>query len=196
MLFTLTASMTKKLVRPIAVCLLLATSIATKTIAQEYVSPTKPAQTGKAPGMKVKLLDSSASGTKTYAVIFGKGDEVVSGLTEFAQRYGVKSAHYKGLGDATGIKVGWYDYGRKQFKVIPIDTAEVTSLIGDVAVYNGKPVAHTHVSAATSDGIVHGGHLLEMYIGPTLEVIITVEPTPLYKKLDTEFEAGIIDPGL
>ena len=34
----------------------------------------------------------------------------------------------------------------------------------------------------SSDGIVHGGHLLEMYVGPALEVIVIVEPTALYKK--------------
>lgn len=163
--------------------------------AQEYVSPVKPAETGKAPGMKVKLLSTSGE-SKTYMIVFEKGDEVVSGLTEFAQKYKVKSAHYKGLGDAVSSKAGWYDYQRKQFKVIKIDTAEVTSFIGDIATFNGKPVAHTHFSAATSDGLVHGGHLLEMYIGPTLEVSITTEPTPLFKRLNEEFNAGVIDPDL
>lgn len=162
---------------------------------QEYVSPTKPAETGKAPGMSVKLLDS-INGKKTYAIIFRHGDEVVSGLTEFAQKYNVKSAHYTAIGDATSIKVGWYDYDHKMFKVIRIDTAEVTSLVGDVAVFNGKPVAHSHINVATKDGTSHGGHLLELYVGPTLELFVTVEPTPLYKKLDVEFEAGVIDPAL
>ncbi len=163
--------------------------------AQEYVSPTKPAETGKAPGMKVRLLDS-ADGKITYAIIFKHGDEVVSGLTEFAQKYNVKSAHYTAIGDATNVKVGWYDYNHKMFKVIPVDTAEVTSLVGDVAVFNGKPVAHSHINVATKDGMSHGGHLLQLYVGPTLELFITVEPTPLYKMLDTEFEAGVIDPAL
>jgi predicted DNA-binding protein with PD1-like motif len=128
--------------------------------------------------------------------IFSKGDEVVSGLTEFAQKYNVKSAHYQGVGDAMSAKAGWYDYARKEFKVIQIDTAEITSFIGDIAMFNGKPVAHSHFSAATSDGSVHGGHLLELIIGPTMEVFVTVEPTPLYKKLDEEFKAGVIDPAL
>ena len=68
--------------------------------------------------------------------------------------------------------------------------------MGDIAVYNGKPVAHTHVSLATFDGLVHGGHLFELFSGPTIELILTVEPTPLYKKLNTEFDAAIIDPDL
>jgi uncharacterized protein len=164
--------------------------------AQEYVSPTNPAETGKSPGVKVKLLSTTGE-IKTYALIFSTGDEVVSGLTEFAQKYNIKSAHYTAIGDATSAKVGWYDKSRKMFKVIPIaPPSEVTSLIGDVAVFNGKPVAHSHVNVATEDGITHGGHLLQLIVGPTLELIITVEPTPMYKVLNQEFEAAVIDPSL
>jgi predicted DNA-binding protein with PD1-like motif len=164
--------------------------------AQDYVSPTQPAEIGKAPGMKVKLVSTNEQ-TKTYAVVFSPGDEVRSGLTEFAQKYNVSCAHYTAIGDASTCKVGWYDIERKMFKVIPInEPAEITSLIGDIALFNGKPVAHSHVTLATSDGICHGGHLLEIYVGPTLEVFVTVEPTPLYKKLDPKFNAGVIDPAL
>ena len=63
-------------------------------------------------------------------------------------------------------------------------------------IFNGKPAAHTHVSVAAKDGSVKGGHLLELYVGPTLEVFITVEPTALYKKLDKRYDAGVIDPDL
>lgn len=161
--------------------------------AQEYVSAVKPAETGKSPGVKVKLLSKNGE-TQTYALIFSTGDEVVSGLTEFAQKYKVKSAHYTAIGDASSAKVGWYDKSRKMFKVIPIAASEVTSLVGDVAIFNGKPVAHSHVNVSTEDGISHGGHLLELIVGPTLEVIITTEPTALYKKLNREFDAGVIDP--
>lgn len=159
----------------------------------EYRSPAAPVETGKAPGMKVKLL-STAGDIKTYAVIFSKGDEVVSGLTEFAQKYNVKSGHYQGIGDALHVEVGWFDYQRKEFLVIPLDTVEVTSFTGDIAWYNNKPVAHTHMTASLKDGSVKGGHLLKLIIGPTLEVIVTVEPTPLYKRLDEEFNAAFIDP--
>ena len=133
---------------------------------------------------------------KTYVLIFSPGDEVRSGLNEFAQKYHVKSAHYTAIGDVFSGKVGFFDYERKMFKVIPIDTSEIASFIGNIAIFNGKPVAHTHVSVATKDGIVHGGHLLELYVGPTLEVFVIVEPTALYKKLDTRYNAGVIDPSL
>jgi predicted DNA-binding protein with PD1-like motif len=160
--------------------------------AQEYMSATKYGESGKAPGMKVKLL-STVGEVKTYMIVMAKGDEAVSGLTEFAEKYKVKSGHYQAIGDALHVKVGWFDYKRKQFLVLPLDTVEITSFTGDIAWYNNKPVAHTHATVSIKDGSVKGGHLLQLIVGPTLEVIVTVEPTPLYKKLNKEFEAGLID---
>jgi uncharacterized protein len=177
-----------------ATVLLVASSVLASQ-AQEYISLTtaKPLQLGKAPNMKVKLLSTSGQ-TKTYALIFAKGDEIVSGLTEFARKYNVTSAHYQAIGDAMSARVGVFDYGRKAFKVIPFtEPIEVTSLTGDVAVHDGKPVAHSHINVATFDGLIHGGHLFELICGPTIELILTVEPTPLYKKLNTEFDAALID---
>ena len=164
-----------------------------KATAQDYVSPTKPAETGKSPGLKVKLISQSGD-IKNYVLIFSTGDEVVSGLTEFAQNYNVKNAHYTAIGDADSANVGWYDKTKKMFKVIPLqEPTEVTSLVGDVAVFNGKPVAHTHVNLADKDGNSHGGHLLQLIVGPTLEVFVTIEPKPLYKKLDPNSDASVID---
>jgi uncharacterized protein len=163
--------------------------------AQEFASPSQPVAMDKAPGVKVKLL-STVGKSKTYILIFAPGDEVRSGLNEFAQKYHVKSAHYTAIGDVYSGKLGFFDYERKMFRVIPIDTSEIASFIGNIAIFNKKAIAHTHVSAALKDGAVKGGHLLELYAGPTLEVFVTAEPTALYKKLDKRFDAGIIDPDL
>jgi len=161
--------------------------------AQEYVSPTGAAKTGRSPGVKVKLLSQNGP-VKTYVLVFAKNDEVISGLTEFAQKYKITAAHFKGLGDAMHAKVGWYEQSNKMFKIIPInEPAEITSLIGNITINNGKPVVHAHINLADSAGIVHGGHLLEAFIFPTLEVFVTVEPTTMYKKMYEEAGAFVID---
>jgi uncharacterized protein len=162
--------------------------------AQEYVSPTRPAQTGRSPGVKVKLISVDGP-TKTYAIIFAPGDEILSGLQEFAARYNVQSAHFTAIGDAKSVKFGWYDKSKKMFKVTALNSyAEITSLVGDIAIINGKPSVHAHIALATEDGMVHGGHLLEAFIEPTLEVMMTVEPVPLNKKPDPQFGINVIDP--
>jgi uncharacterized protein len=144
----------------------------------------------------VKLLSIEGQ-TKSYVLIFAKGDEIISGLTEFAQKYNVNTAHFTAIGNATAARFGFFNNDRKMFKVIPIsEPSEVSSLNGNIAVLNGNPVVHIHANVAMKDGIVRGGHLLELITGPTLEVFLTVEPTTLFKKVNPKYGAGLIDPSL
>jgi hypothetical protein len=44
-------------------------------------------------------------------------------------------------------------------------------LLGDVAVGDEGPTLHLHAVLGKADGSVVGGHLIEAYVRPTLEVI-------------------------
>jgi predicted DNA-binding protein with PD1-like motif len=165
-------------------------------IATEYVSPSQAIPRGKAPRMQVQLL-SVGEQTKEYAVIFSKGDEAFSGLLEFAEKYHITSAHFTAIGALNGATVAWFDPQRKMYKKIPIDgQVEVISVIGDIALYQGKPAVHTHMVVGTSDGTTQGGHVLDAYVSPTLEVMVTVDAIPMQKRLDPETDLTLIDPAL
>jgi len=75
---------------------------------------------GKAPGMQVQLL-SENHGRKEYAVIFRKGDEAFSGLSELAERYHVTSAHFTAIGALRGATLAWFSPERKMYKKIPVE---------------------------------------------------------------------------
>ncbi|MGA2213204.1 MAG: DUF296 domain-containing protein, partial [Bryobacteraceae bacterium] len=133
-----------------------------------YVSVANHAQPGKAPGMRVQLLTSEGAEPRQYAVIFGKGDEVASGLAEFAQRYHLTSAHFTGVGALQDVTVAWMDREKKSYKAIPIpQQVEVLSLIGDVAMFEGKPAVHAHLVVGLDDASAKGGHLIEAHVFPT-----------------------------
>jgi len=90
--------------------------------------------------------------------------------------------------------VAWFDESRKEFKLIPIkQRVELVSMIGDMALSGEQPVVHTHVSVASSDGMVRGGHLINAFVFPTLELFMTVYPTPLQKQLDEATGLKLID---
>jgi predicted DNA-binding protein with PD1-like motif len=162
----------------------------------EYIAPSHAIPTGKAPRMRVQLL-SSGGPTKEYAVIFGEGDEAFAGLLAFAEKYQVKSGHFTAIGGLNRATLAWFDPQRKMFKKISINgQVEVTSMIGDIALYQGKPVVHTHMVVGTSDGTTRGGHVLNAYVSPTLEVMVTVDPSAMQKRLDPDTGLILIDPGL
>ena len=164
--------------------------------ASEYVSPSEAVPRGKAPKMQVQLLNPGDP-MKQYAVIFYQGDEAFSGLLEFAEKYQVTSAHFTAIGALNGATLGWFDPQRKMYKKIPINGQhEVIGMSGDIALYQGKPVVHTHMVVGNSDGTTRGGHVLDAYVSPTLEVMVTVDPIKLQKRFDPATDLTLIDPAL
>ena len=162
----------------------------------EYVAPPDAGPKGKAPRMKVQLLNEGTP-TKQYAVIFYQGDEAFSGLLEFAQKYQIASAHFTAIGAVNGATLGWFDPQRKMYKKIPITGQhEVIGMSGDIALYQGKPVVHTHMLVGDSDGTIRGGHVLAAYVSPTLEVMVTVDPVTMQKRFDPDTDLTLIDPSL
>jgi len=162
----------------------------------EYVSPSEAAPKGKAPKMQVQLLNPGEP-TKQYAVIFYQGDEAFSGLLEFAEKYQVTSAHFIAIGALDGATLGWFDPRRKMYKKVHITGQhEVIGMSGDIALYQGKPVVHTHMLVGSPDGTTRGGHVLEAYVSPTLEVMVTVDPVTMQKRLDPATDLTLIDPSL
>lgn len=165
------------------------------TAPQTVTSGSTPAK-GTAPLMKFKILNQSAQET-TYAVIFGAGDEILGGLTQFAEENHISAARITGIGSIHDGTLAWLNPDTKKFRMIHIDQqAEVLSILGDIAMYQGKPVVHVHMVVGFGDGTAHGGHLLQAHVWPTLEVIVTSYPRPLYKKFDPEKGIAVIDPSI
>lgn len=160
----------------------------------DYVSPANAVPKGKAPGMKVALLNPGEA-TKQYAVIFYQGDEAFSGLLEFAEKYHVTSAHFTAIGAINGATLGYFDPHRKMYKKISVHGQhEVIGMSGDIALYKGEPVVHTHMVAGNADGTTRGGHLLEAHVSPTLEVMVTEDPVTMQKKFDPATDLTLIEP--
>jgi predicted DNA-binding protein with PD1-like motif len=163
--------------------------------ATEYVAPPDAGPKGKAPRMKVQMLNPNEP-TKQYAVIFYQGDEALAGLLEFAQKYNLTSAHFTAIGAVNGATLGWFDPARKMYKKIPVNGQhEVIGMSGDIALYQGKPVVHTHMLLGDSDGTTRGGHVLAAYVSPTLEVMVTVDPVAMQKRFDPDTDLTLIEPG-
>lgn len=162
----------------------------------EYVAPSEAAPKGKAPKMQVQCLHPGES-TKQYAVIFYRGDEAFSGMLEFAGKYYVTSAHFTAIGALSGATLGWFDPRRKMYKKIPINGRHgVIGMSGDIALYRGKPVVHSHMVVGSPDGTTRAGHVLAAYVSPTLEVMVTVDPVTMQKRFDPKTGLTLIDPAL
>jgi predicted DNA-binding protein with PD1-like motif len=142
--------------------------------------------------MKTQLLHGGRQ--KTYALVFDAGDEVVGRLTELASANRLTASHFTAIGAFSDAVLGYFERERKDYKRIRIDEqVEVLSLIGDVALKDGKPQIHAHVVLGKADGSAHGGHLLEAHVWPTLELIMTESPRYLRRRSDPASGLALID---
>jgi uncharacterized protein len=83
----------------------------------------------------------------------------------------------------------------KMCKMIAIQGQhEVIGMSGDIALYQGKHVVHTHMLVGNSDGTTQGGHVLAAYVSPTLEAMVTVDPVTMRKRFDPDTDLTLIDP--
>lgn len=160
-----------------------------------YLSPAESGQKkGDAPGMKVKVISRGNELTQ-YAVIFSAGDEAYSGLLDFAERFHVTSGHFTAIGALSGVVLAWLDPQKKMYRENPIhEQVEVAAMIGDFALYQGKPTLHAHIVVGLPDGTAKVGHLIEAIVSPTLEVFVTVDPVALQKTYDPSSNLTLINP--
>ena len=137
-----------------------------------------------------------ADNPSTFAVIFETGDELASGLKRFAEEQNLAGSSFKAIGAFSRVKLAWFNWESKQYQpsVDLNEQVELVSLIGDIALKDGKPEVHAHVVVAKSDGTAHGGHLQEAQVRPTCEVVLTESPRSLQKQVDPASGLALINP--
>jgi predicted DNA-binding protein with PD1-like motif len=143
--------------------------------------------------MKAKLIQER--NPRTYALVFDVGEEVVRTLLDFAGKEGLHGSHLTAIGAFREATLGFFDWERKTYQKIPIrEQVEVLSFVGNVAEAQGKPALHAHVVLGKADGTAHGGHLMEGYVRPTLEVVLLESPAHLRRRHDEQTGLALLKP--
>jgi predicted DNA-binding protein with PD1-like motif len=138
-------------------------------------------------------LTGKAAAERSYAVILDTDDEFTTALTHFADSMHLSGSHFTAIGAFSNLVLGYFDWQKKEYQPIPIDEqVEVVALVGDIALTDGKPSLHAHVTVAKRDGSAWGGHLLKGYVRPTLEIILTESPASLVRRHDPDTGLALI----
>jgi predicted DNA-binding protein with PD1-like motif len=144
--------------------------------------------------MKAKLINQVPE--RTFALVFDRGDEVMSVLERFAGEHGLTAGRLTAIGALERATLGYFDWERKDYERIPVnEQVEVLSLVGDVALDRGKPKLHIHAVLGRRDGTTLGGHLLEALVRPTPEVLLIDSPGYLQRERDPASGLALINIG-
>lgn len=143
--------------------------------------------------MKTKLLHYENE-QRTFAIVFDKGDEMMSGLQEFAKEQQMLGSHFTAIGAFSWVTLGFFQRESMEYKEIPVnEQVEVLSIVGNIAMEGDGYKIHAHVVLGKADGSALGGHILEAQVWPTLEVILVEEPAYLRRTIDAKTGLALID---
>lgn len=133
--------------------------------------------------MKSQLLEERDE--KTYVVALDAGEEVVASLMAFAKAHDLGTSHISAVGAFSEVLLGFWDVERNHYRRIPVkEQVEVLSLMGDILVDDDEPSVNANVVVGNRDGHAFGGHLVEGYVRPGLEVIIVESSSHLHRIID------------
>jgi uncharacterized protein len=127
---------------------------------------------GTAPGLKATELSPR---TRSFHLVFAKGDDVRAGLMEFAVKNHLTNARFTAIGAMDSAVIGWSDRPKKAFKVVKLqEEMEVASLSGNIVRdRDGNLVVHAHcVVALLRNGAVYAGHLLQGRVSLTMQMYL------------------------
>ena len=123
----------------------------------------------------------------TYAVRLDLNDEVMKSVMELAEKEGIRLAEVSAIGATDHAVIGVYDLDRQSYHHEEINGfAEITSLMGNITVMDGKPYVHLHATLVDQKHVVHGGHVIEMKIGATGEMFVKVIDGEISRGKDTD----------
>jgi uncharacterized protein len=113
------------------------------------------------------------------------GDDILLSLAAICADYDIKNAEVSGIGSVDSPTLAHYRRDTKHFTERTfVGIYEIVSLLGNVALVEGRPVAHCHVTIADEAMTAMAGHLVRGACSATVELIIRPLDGAFTKTLD------------
>lgn len=120
-------------------------------------------------------------------LVINRGEELIALLTQYAKGENLTSAWLSGLGGSGNVTLGFYDIETKEYEWKEFnEPQEILNLTGNLSWVDGEPFWHVHGAFSGRDLNAVGGHVKELVVGLTCEVLITPLETPLTRVFDDE----------
>ena len=130
----------------------------------------------------------------TYVVRMDRGEEIMGTLTDLCEQEGIRLASVAAIGAVDRAVVGLYDVGEKVYHKKEFrEPMELTGLLGTVTEKDGKPYLHLHATLCDANMLSHGGHVNELYISATCEMILRLLPGEVGRRLDETTGLNLFD---
>ncbi len=111
----------------------------------------------------------------TYAVRIDLGEDMIESLKKLCEKEHILLGRVEAIGATDHAVIGVYDLEKKEYYPETLDEfMEIVSLNGNITEMNGQAYIHLHTALADQQHGIHGGHVLEMRVGATCEMFVSV----------------------
>lgn len=111
----------------------------------------------------------------TYMVRNDLGEEILSNLQKLCEEESIRLGRVEAIGATDQAVIGVFDLEKKEYYPEQIqEFMEITGLSGNITEMEGKPYIHLHATLADQHHRIHGGHVIQMRVGATCEMFVTV----------------------
>ena len=127
-------------------------------------------------------MDSAITGGDAM-IRLDPGEEIHASLKAWAKEHGVKAAAItSGIGRIRETSAGFLD-GEGVYRAINrVEPMELLTLMGNLALHEGEPFTHLHITGMTDDHEVVGGHLFSSVVHITAEIHLRIlESMPMIR---------------
>jgi predicted DNA-binding protein with PD1-like motif len=132
----------------------------------------------------------------TFIISIEKGEELIETLTSFCRQQGIQNASFSGIGAVEHLSCGYYALGEKKYHFTEYtQLLEVVSLMGNVALKEGKPFVHVHGVFTDTANAAFGGHIASAVSGIVIEVILTTYPLAIERQYNEEIGLFLLSCG-
>ncbi len=122
-----------------------------------------------------------------YVLKIDKGESFVHSVSELCKQEGIKNATLSGIGAVEWVKCGYYELPTKTYHFKEYDEiVEVVQVTGNVMIKESGLFVHAHGTFSNKDNETFGGHVEDMRVGVTLEIILTPLSSAIERTYDEE----------
>jgi len=114
-------------------------------------------------------------------------------VLKIARAEKLRTARVEAIGGVRNLTLAYFNHERKKYEEHVFDEfLEVTGILGNITMKDGKPFLHAHGTFGRRDLSVLAGHVISATIFPFLEVVITPTCNTALKRFDEDLGLNLI----
>ncbi|MDA4124625.1 MAG: DUF296 domain-containing protein [Thaumarchaeota archaeon] len=122
------------------------------------------------------------------------GSTLPDDVLRIAVKEKISTARVEAIGGVKKLRLAYFNHKEKEYEEHQYDEfLEVTGILGNITLKDGKPFLHAHGTFGRKDMSVLGGHVMSAIVFPLLEVVITPTENTALRRFDDETGLNLID---